>query len=296
MSGTSRYWAVSDVRIHPSTDETDDKYASTQVNDLLWDKLKDINAHDYDAIDSHKKEIFDKLATEYEEVEDVHFGGSHSRSTDVTGLSDVDILVTLGDFKNEESSSQMIRQFARSLKDRFPGTEIELGRMAVTLKFSDGIEVQVLPAFRYRDGYRIPDPRSQGWIKTFPKRFARQMTEVNSKNSKLVVPTVKLARDICRAKNINVESYHLENMAVNAFNQYTGKKTLPRMLEHLFGKSKSMCLSPIRDPSGQSKYVDEGLSSSARHQLARDFRSVEREIQSAMRSRSLTSWGDLFND
>lgn len=290
---SARPVAVGEV-MKPSGDKTDEKFLSTQVTQVLLEKLKEINAHDYEAIDQHKRAIVEKLAQEYEEVEDVRFGGSHSRSTDVAGLSDVDILVTLGDFRDGISSNKTIAEFARVLKERFPQTQVTAGKMAVTIKLSDGTEVQILPAFKYRDGYRISDPKGSGWITTFPKRFAKQLTEVNQRLSGNVVPVVKLAKEICDARHIDVKSYHLENMALQAFKQYTGPATLPRMLHHLFQQAQSHCLSPIEDVTGQSKYVDEGISLISRQTLAKSFRAVEREIESAINSKSLEPWKKLW--
>jgi predicted nucleotidyltransferase len=297
VSSSSSRWVIYNKKttVRPDSNETDEKYLSTEVNEMLWDKLEEINDHDYEAITRHKEEILNKLANEFDGVEDIGFGGSHSRNTDVAGLSDVDVLVTLGELESGESSSQMLDQFAKTLKDRFPKTKISVGKMAVTIKFSDGIEIQVLPAFKYRDGYRISDPQSEGWITTFPERFCRELTEVNKKQSNMVIPIVKLAKYICRTREINVESYHLENMALNIFRQYAGERTLPRMLEHLFGQVKSMCLRLTKDPSGQSKYVDEELSISNRQQLAKDFKHVESDLKLAMMSKSLVMWRNLFN-
>lgn len=282
--------------IKPASDRTDEKFLSTQVSNMLQEKLKEINAHDYEAIDRHKRAIVNKLKSEYE-VEVIRFGGSHARITDVQGLSDVDVLVTLGDFEEGKSSNQLIADFVSALKERFPKTKVDPpGKMAATITFSDGLEIQILPAFRYRDGYRISDPSGKGWIKTFPNRFARELTSVNKKQFEKVVPTIKLIKTICHANNIDVKSYHLENMALKSFEHYTGDKTLPRMLKHFLNQAKSLCLKPIPDPSGQSKYVDGNLSKSERGRMARDFSKMETKIDEAMKSKSLERWTALFNE
>lgn len=281
--------------VKPAADKTDEKFLSTQVSNMLQEKLKEINAHDYEAIDRHKTEIMNKLKDEYE-VEVIRFGGSHARSTDVEGLSDVDMLATLGDFEDEKSSNQVIADFASALKTRFPKTEIFTGKMSVIVRFSDGVEMQILPAFRYQDGHQIPDPNGKGWIKTFPNRFAQELTSVNQKQSGQVIPIIKLTKSICSANNIDVKSYHLENMALKAFEYYPGDKTLPRMLKHFVNKAKSLCLQPIPDRSGQSKYVDEYLSNTKRERMARDFAKVETKIDEAMKSKSLEKWQRLFNE
>ena len=60
-----------------------------------------------------------------------------------------------------KSSDQAIQDFADAIRERLPNTKVSSGVIAVTVEFSDGLQVQVLPAFRYRDGYRIPDPNGE---------------------------------------------------------------------------------------------------------------------------------------
>jgi len=279
--------------MRPASEKTTEKYLATEVAEMLTEKLREINAHDYESIERHKKAILDKLSSEYE-VEDMRLGGSHARSTDVAGLSDIDVLVSLGDFKEGLSSEETIAGFAKALQDRFPKTEITPGKMAVTVRFSDEVEVQVLPAFRHQDGYRISDPEGKGWITTYPNRFARQLTQANQRLSGNVIPTIKLAKAICKAQHVDVKSYHLENLALRAFEHYTGPKTLPSMLRHLFEQAKSLCLKPTRDLTGQSDYVDDRLSITSRQTLARGFRRIEQDLASAMSSTSLEPWEELF--
>ncbi len=273
--------------------KTDEKFASTEVADFLQEKLREINSHDYDAINRHKETIADKLKSDCD-VEDIRFGGSHSTHTDVKGLSDIDMLADLGDFKGSQSSDQAIKDFTNAIKERLPNTKVSAGVMAVTVEFSDGLQVQILPAFRHQDSYRISDPNGKGWIQTFPKPFARELTSVNQKQSGGVVPTIKLIKSICDANNVGVSSYHVSNMALDVFKHYTGPKTHQKMLQHFFNKAKSLCLRPTADPSGQTQYVDGDLSSSERKRMARDFAQVENRIKKAMESPSLAKWKDLF--
>ena len=275
------------------SNKTDEKFASTEVADFLQEELKKINAHDYEAINRHKQTIEDKLKSDCD-VEDIRFGGSHSTHTDVKGLSDIDMLADLGDFKGSQPSDQAIKDFTNAIKERLPNTKIYSGVMAVTVEFSDGLQVQILPAFRHRDGYRIPDPNGKGWIRTFPKRFASELTSVNQKQSRQVVPTIKLIKSICDANNVGVSSYHVSNMALNAFKHYAGPKTQQKMLQHFFNKAKSLCSRPTVDPSGQTQYIDGDLSSSKRKRMAGDFAQIENKIKKAMESLSLDAWKDLF--
>ena len=275
------------------SNETDEKFGSTKIADFLQEKLGGINAHDYNAINQHKQLIEDKLKNEFE-VENVRFGGSHSTHTDVKNLSDIDMLADLGNFTTDKSSDQVINDFANAIRERLPNTTISSGVMAVTVEFSDGLQVQVLPAFRYRDGYRIPDPNGKGWISTYPKRFSRELTSINQKQSRQVVPTIKLVKSICDANNVKVSSYHVSNMAVNVFKHYAGPMTQQKMLQHFFNKAKSLCLRPTVDPSKQTQYIDSDLSSSERKRMAGNFAQIESKIKKATESPSLDKWKDIF--
>ena len=166
------------------------------------------------------------------------------------------MLANLGDFKPNMPSDEAISEFANAIQERLPNTKISSGVMAVTVEFSDGLKVQILPAFRHRDGYRIPGPDRKGWTQTFPKRFAQELTSNNEKLSGQLVPAIKLIKSICEANHIGVSSYHLSNLALNAFKFYPGAKTMPKMLHHFFNQAKSLCLKRTPDPSGQTKHVD----------------------------------------
>lgn len=297
MGGSNRYGFSSGSSpqniVEPSLDKTDGKFGTTQVADFLQETLKEINDHDYEAINRHKETITDKLKNEFD-VENIRFGGSHSTDTDVKDLSDIDMLADLGDFESGKSSDQAIKDFANAIQERLPKTKVSSGVMAVTVEFSDGLKVQVLPAFRYQEGYRIPDPNGKGWIRTYPKRFARELTSVNKEQSGQVVPTIKLIKSICDANNIEVSSYHVSNLALKTFKGYTGPKTCQKMLQHFFNKAKTLCTKPISDPSGQTKYVDGDLSKDDRTRMAKAFSQMEEKVNEAMKSTSLDKWEDIF--
>ena len=298
MGGSgSRYRSSSDHSrrsvVDLSTDTTNEKFLSTEISNFFQEELKQINAHDYDAIDRHKRTIEDKLESEFD-VEDLRFGGSHSTHTDVKGLSDIDMLADLGDFESSKSSDQVIKDFANAIRERLPNTKVSSGVMAVTVEFSDGLKVQILPAFHYRDGYQIPNPDGKGWISTYPKHFAQELTSINQKQSGQVVPAIKLIKSMCDANNIEVSSYHVSNLALNAFKGYLGEKTYPKMLQHFFNKAKTLCTKPTSDPSSQTKYVDGDLSKDDRTRMAKAFSQMEEKVNEAMKSTSLNKWKDML--
>lgn len=274
--------------------KTDEKFSSTEISNFFENVLKEINAHDYDLINQHKHTITEKLEKECD-INDIRYGGSHSTHTDINNISDIDLLADLGEFSTDYSSDDVIENFAAAIRERLPSTTISTGAMAVTVEFSKGATIQILPAFRYGEGYRIPDPDGDGWIETFPKRYAQEVTRLNKEHSNQIVPTIKLVKLICEANNIDISSYHLSNLVLNAFDRYPGPKTHQKMVQYFFNQAKSLCLQPIFDPSGQTTYIDGDLSDQQRLRLAQVFDQVENQIDEAINLQSLEKWKDLFN-
>lgn len=276
--------------VDDAEDETEERYSATEIEQHLSDELIEVNAHDYDSIDSHRKSIEDALNAEFE-VERIRFGGSHARSTDVVELSDVDILVSLDNPSDLPSSSnELIALLAQRLRQRFPRSSISEGRMAVTLAFSDGIEVQVLPAFRHGDTYKIPDANSSGWTTSNPTAYSRKLSGINAKCNGQVVPAIKLLKHLFAINGIGMKSYHVENMAIKAFEHFSGPYSNRNMLRHFVNISKTLVNQRIADPAGQSVDVSAYLTSEGRNQLSRTLARLETKLQ----SNSIGTWKELF--
>ena len=94
-----------------------------------------------------------------------------------------------------------------------------------------------------------------------------------------MLPCIKLAKQICEKKGLEVKSYHLENIALKAFEHYTGPRSEEDMLRHLFNQAKALVATRMKDVTGQEVYVDRYLSSmTARTQMARQLATIEKEI------------------
>ncbi|MEP7288605.1 MAG: CBASS oligonucleotide cyclase [Chloroflexota bacterium] len=286
-----------DELVEQAEADTQDRASSTDIERIIDDKLSEINDHDYEAIDRHRTQIENKLSETYEGVESVQYGGSHSRHTDVSGLSDIDILAPMGQVADTPASSkQAIERLADVLRERYPNSKIETGHMAVTVHFSDGIEIQVLPAFKVgSDRFKIPDPNSTGWVETCPTAFAKKLTDANRQYNNLVVPIIKVAKYLCDAHNVPVSSYHLENMIVESLSHYSGRLNQHEMLQHVINQAKSQVLHRVPDPCGQSNDAAGALSPTERITLASRFRSLEQKIVHANAVGSSDEWETLLN-
>ena len=78
------------------------------------------------------------------------------------------------------------------------------GNLAVTVSYSDGTEIQILPAIRTNSGgVRIANPGSNQWSNVArPDDFAKKLAKVNTVRDGRVVPIGKLdslAKSLCRS-------------------------------------------------------------------------------------------------
>ncbi len=197
---------------------TDDEF-----NGCLRDLLRVYNTRDTQAVRRHIQVLRDSLELRDDDVVRTLFGGSASKHTAINGLSDVDVLAILNDSSlSGQSPSAVIRLMSQRIKQRLPQTDVSHGNLAVTVKYSDGIEVQVLPAIRTKAGVRIADPKTNKWSNVvFPERFARKLTQVNQRNDGKVIPVVKLAKGLAahmiRSDRDQISGYHIESLAIEAF-------------------------------------------------------------------------------
>ena len=267
--------------------QTRKQAAEAELSAVFRDALAKVNQIDTKALNRHKDEIFQALKSDFEDAFGLLGGGSYSQHTYVNGISDIDMLFVLGTFsssniQNKNDSKAVLADMEKRLRLRFPKTKIKLGRMAVTIQFSDGLEIQVLPAFRYASGYRVPDYQGTGWTVARPQIFNKLLQQRNAEVGGQLLPCIKLAKQICDNRGVKVKSYHLANMAVKAFEHYAGTKSHEDMLRHFFNKAKELTATRMRDITGQGAYIDNYLTSKAqRIALAQQLGAIEQKIARA---------------
>ena len=189
------------------------------------------------------------------------------------------------------SSKEAIALLAQRLRERFRLSTIEVGKMAVSVKFSDGLEVQVLPAYREGKAYKIPDVDSGGWKTSNPTAHTRKLREVNGACSGQLIPTIKLAKQLFKRNGIELRSYHVESMALKAFEHFSGPYSYRNMLRYLLSKSRALVHQRIPDRGGQSNDVSSHLSPQNRIQLSKRLASLEGRLESDL----LGNWSELFD-
>lgn len=285
-------------RLRDTEAQAQDEGYETDVNQQLGEFLKDFNSRDAagttEILDDVKKALGDEIGG----TVDLVYGGSVSRHTYLEGLSDTDALVILDpDDIGRKSPERLKDRFAQRLRELFGGDNVKVGDLAVTVTVR-GKEVQLLPAMRDGEGYRIAAPDGRSWSKINPRAFAEKLTQANKAQDGKLVPTIKVAKAIIAAlpKQQQLTGYHLESLAIEAFKNYDGQRTYKAMVTHLFERAAELVKAPVVDRTGQSVYVDEHLgqsNSAARRLVAQALQRVHRKLQNADASKSIEAWSEL---
>jgi len=229
------------------------------------------------------------------------FGGSVAKHTYVDGLSDIDSLLVISGSKLELQAPEKVLHRIVAILRAHIGNEagIDHGRMAVTVTYSDGMKIQLLPAIRTESGLRIPASRPGQWSEIDPDQFRNALVKRNSDCGGKLIPTIKLAKAIIGnfPDNYRLTGYHVESLAVAAFSGYKGEKTTTSMLPHFFDRAKDLVLKAIQDVSGQSTHVDEYLGpddSGVRRQISHVLGGMTKRMRTASAARSKGLWEELF--
>lgn len=279
-------------------------YAS-EVNSLIREALATYNKRDVLAIQTHIKVLIEAIQREIEGAVKLIFGGSIRKYTYVNGLSDIDGLVLIQKTSLEKSSPQeVLDYFANQIQQRLPKTEVSVGKLAVTVRYSDGCELQLLPAIRTRTGFKIASSLSEGqWSNVVrPEAFARKLTSVNQSFSGKVVPVIKLFKVAVKEvfpKDLKLSGYHAESLAIEAFEKYTESNSYKDMLIHLSRTATDLVKTPIKDRTGQSLHVDDYLgvqNSKQRLRLCSYLRRLAQQMEVADEQQSIETWQEWFDN
>lgn len=258
------------------------------LNSYLGEQLASINDRDAGLVQERLNAVVEALGDAAVDVDRLLFGGSVAKHTYVDGLSDVDALVVLDD--PAASPAELVRRFARVLEGRLGRAdvvEVSPGGLAVTVTYSDGTQIQLLPAVE-RDGHTsIASEDGREWRRIRPRKFAEKLTEVNQANGDAVVPTIKLAKAAIAAalpEGQRLSGYHVEAIAVDAFKAYDGRRDRISMLRHLVAHAAETVLRPTGDITGQSVHIDAAMgaaNSAARQDVSARLQRLASRLVSA---------------
>ena len=272
------------------------------VNAMLNRRLIEINRRNSELVEGRLSEIEAALSAQIEGFDRFLYGGSVSKQTYVEGLSDIDALLVLdpnryGDLAPSEVLANLSLALESAL-DRGETPRIRAGDLAVTVTYSDGLELQLLPTLERGDQLAIKAARSDRWSEIDPRSFGQALSAVNQNQAGAIVPAIKLAKVILSSapETQRPSGYHLEALAIAAFRDYAGPRNPKAMLTRLFESASKNVLSPIADVSGQSKHIDEALGprgSAERKALSRSLISMARRMENAANA---AAWKALLGD
>lgn len=274
----------------------------TELNTFFQDLLTNFNKRDTEQINKHIESIKSALMKDIEGSISLIYGGSVSKHTYVDGLSDIDMLAILNESGlTGNTPNDVLKYFAEKLKQHFPNTEIKVGNLAVTIRFaSTEHEIQILPAIRTASGIRIANVDGNVWSNVIkPDVFASRLTKVNEQNNSKVVPVIKLfkALNMLLPKAVRLSGYHIESIAINAFENYEGEKNYKDMLLYLSEQAKDKVMSPMKDETGQSVHVDDYLGTEGSLERKIASTALERivsRIKLANTEASIERWEDMM--
>jgi hypothetical protein len=94
----------------------------------------------------------------------------------------------------------------------------------------------------------------------------------------MVVPVIKLFKGLQDRlpKTCQMTGYHLESLAIEAFEGYTGRRSYKDMLQHFTRMAAGRISSPIADTTGQSLHVDDYLGAAGSEHRVRVSKALER--------------------
>lgn len=94
--------------------------------------------------------------------------GSWSHGTAVSPWSDVDYFASMPGVR-PQASADNLEEIRSALAMLYPALPVQVDHPAVSIRFAEGPNVEILPAhITGDDDYFIPDPDGTGWIKSSP--------------------------------------------------------------------------------------------------------------------------------
>lgn len=288
-------------RVRESESKTQDAGFETTVNEYLSGELSRYNDRDAETIQKSLEIIKSDISDKIDGSVDILFGGSVSKNTYVDGLSDIDSLILINKSElSDKNPQELLKYFGKILTDRYGEEKVWVGQLAVTVQ-DKAHEIQLLPALKVKDDFKISSLDGKSWSKIQPQKFAEVLTKINQSQNGKVIPAIKLAKAIVSQlpDKQKLSGYHIESLAARLFRNYSDAKTPKKMLVHFFEKASQTVLNPMRDPTGQSTYVDEYLGSKnsvGRRVISMTLQRISRKMKNADGMKSLNHWKQIIGE
>jgi len=259
----------------------------------------------------HLSTIKTRLETVFE-LSSCRATGSFTRGTSIRGSSDIDLFPV---FRKTNftwggiliSSTRALENVRQQLLKRYPNTTLGRDVTAITISFSDGQVVDVVPALfdsMYQGKwpiYLIPDGIG-GWMQTAPSLYDAYIAQANTQSGgklRYVAQMMKYWRE-CRSPRIPLSSFHIE-MVLATEGVCKGIKSYSDCVRDLLRSLTNRECRAIRDPYGIAGNISsvktaaqrESAFASVRNSRDHANSAVEAEIWSIIEARR--QWGIVFN-
>lgn len=147
--------------------------------------------------------------------------GSFARDTSIRGVSDTDLMAVFrkaeftwgGSYINSNTALDNVR---KALLDRYPNSDIRRDGIAIAIRFTDGRQVDIVPAMFDRmyekwPVYHIPDGAGW-WMATSPNLYDAYIAGANNDASGKLIAVAQLMKfwRECREPRIPLSSFHIE--------------------------------------------------------------------------------------
>lgn len=275
--------------IKETQERTEQQRSEADINGYLEQLLAKLNDRNPEKTQEYLNEIVGVLH-DYQQVDRLLFGGSVAKHTYVDGLSDVDALVVLNrEDLQGKSPQEVLKVFFDSLQGELTHDKVKdlrQGKLAVTVDYEDGTEIQLLPAIKRGKEVFIADSSGTEWKSINPKVFQRELSKANERLNRTLVPTIKIMKSALSGlpNDLRPSGYHIEALCLDLTKGYKGPKTTKSLLQHVMLGAASRVLKPIKDVTNQSRNVDHYLgkpNSEQRVRLSRELAGVARRINAA---------------
>lgn len=285
-------------------DATSSTSYEAEANAYLQELLGTYNDRDVATIRARIETLCKAVEKEIDGEIDTLFGGSVRKHTYADGISDVDVLMIVNASQLANATpAEVLTYVERRLTERLGGlgVHVKAGALAVTVKYADGTEIQLLPALKSARGIRIASPDGTWSQVVRPQAFARKLTEVNEANNGRVVPAIKLFKGLQTQlpDTSQIKGYHVESLAIEAFTGYQGRQTTKDMLRHFVQYGAQRVSTPIADSTGQSLHVDDYLGAPGsvdRQRVGASLARLAGRLADADTRNSIDALKDAFGD
>ena len=270
---------------------------SAKLNEFL----RKVNDRNSELTNCRLEEVKEVLKSELESAIALKFGGSVAKHTYVDGFSDVDLLLILKSaVPTDRGPIPVLTEIVSHLAEGL-GRDVRVskGKIAVTLTYEDGEEIQLIPAVQDGKALHVPSWSRDDWSRIDPDGFRKALVKQNDNCAGKLVPTIKLVKAINATlpEAQRLSGYHIEAMSIAAFKSYNGPLVIEKMLPYLTRQMSELVKSPIRDFSGQSIHVDAYLgrpNSESRKRISHLLDRIFRRMENATAAQSIEQWAGIL--